>query len=255
MPAPDLPAVFELEQREQVDDVLLEAARLARRSADEGTLVWARSQIDARTRRGKIWHSPVGNLHCALILRPEAPLENWGELLFVNAMAAGNAIAALVSPMTGLRYRWPNRIMLNELLAGRIAMRYDRAAPQWLALGTCINVAHHPPNPQPEAFNSLLASDTSDDIPVSVEALLEGYARHFLSLVNRWAEAGARPIIESWSARADGLGEIVSFELDGELVQGTAQGVDEQGALLVQTGDGRQVEIGAIDAWSSPGHD
>ena len=54
---PQLPVQFELVQLARVDSVMQEAARRARDGADEGTIVWATEQTEARTRHGARWYS------------------------------------------------------------------------------------------------------------------------------------------------------------------------------------------------------
>ena len=159
--SPQLPPHYALVRRARVDSAVAEAIRQARDGAEEGTLVWADEQSDARTRSGHAWFSPPGNLHCALVLRPDYDKARSGELAYVAAVAAGSALAELLAPMTGLRYRWPGDLLINELDAGRILLaasdsggeRYD-----WLVIGIMVNVALHPPNPEPERYNSVHAS-------------------------------------------------------------------------------------------------
>ena len=69
--------------------------------------------VRARTRRGREWLGYEGNLHCALIVEPDYPNEETWQLVYVSALAAGSAIAEMVSPMTGLRFAWPNRLLLS----------------------------------------------------------------------------------------------------------------------------------------------
>ena len=112
-----LPSAYELVVVDEVDSVLAEAARRAEAGADEGTLVWAQSQTAARTRRHD-WEAPPGNLHCAVIIRPEFENRQSEQLCAVAMLAAGSAIAEVVTPMTGMGLRWPGDLLVNELLAG-----------------------------------------------------------------------------------------------------------------------------------------
>ena len=211
-----LPHQYESIVLDRVDDVVREAARRAEDGAEEGTFVVAVEQSDARTRGGASWYSPPGNAHCAIVLRPDFPNTVAGQLVYVAGVSAGAALAGLLSPMTGLRYRWPGRILLNELDAGRIVLaapRLDRDPMPWLVLGLMVNVAHHPDNPEPEAYNSVHASGSPE---VGAEALVEDFARHFLASINRWDEDGFEPVARAWSARATGF--------DGPLGPATAEG-------------------------------
>jgi BirA family biotin operon repressor/biotin-[acetyl-CoA-carboxylase] ligase len=235
MDSPQLPPHYELIHLEHVDSVMSEGARRAGEGAGEGTLIWATEQGDARTRRGHRWFSPPGNLHCALILRPDFSNERSGQLAYVAALAAGSALAGLLTPMTGLRYRWPAEIYINDLKAGQVMLESPggkRDPYEWLVVGAMINVALHPPNPEPDEFNSVHASGATE---VTVPQLLEDYARYFLSWINRWAEDGFVPIGRQWQIRADGVGEDMRLDIDDRTLQGNFVELDEQGRLVLRT--------------------
>lgn len=245
--SPQLPPQFELIKLGRVDSVMQEAARRARDGAEEGTLIWANEQTDARTRRGLAWFAPPGNLHGALILRPDFANERCGQLAYVAALSAGSALAGLLSPMTGLRYRWPNDILINELRAGQILLAASGAPDnpyQWLTVGFMINLERHPPNPEPEAFNSVHASGAPE---VTQAQLLEDFASYFLSWINRWAEDGFQAIARQWQIRADGIGEKISLCMGDRRLLGTFVEVDEQGRLVLADGEQGQRRISVND--------
>ena len=235
--SPQLPPHYELIQLEHVDGVMQEAARRARDGAEEGTLIWALEQGDARTRRGHRWYSPPGNLYCSLILRPDFSNARCGQLAYVAALSAGSALAGLLSPMTGLRYRWPTELLINELRAGEIMLAASGANSdpyQWLTLGVMINVEQHPPNPEPEEFNSVHASGAPE---VTVAQVLEAFAGHFLSWINRWAEDGFDAIARQWQIRADGIGEDLELHIGDEELSGNFVEVDAEGRLVMLTSE------------------
>ena len=161
---PRLPPQFEVEALGRTGSVMRAALGRAADGAGEGTLVWAREQTSARTRRGKAWIGYAGNLHCALIIEPDYPNEEAWQLVYVNALAVGSAIAEMVSPMTGLRFAWPNRLLINDLLAARLDVATTdptRDPYPALVLGASVNVAAHPPQPEPEEYNSIHASNAA----------------------------------------------------------------------------------------------
>ena len=237
---PRLPPQFELVALERTGSVMGAALARAREGAGEGTLVWAREQTSARTRRGKAWIGYAGNLHCALIIEPDYPNEESWQLAYVNTLAVGSAMAEMVSPMTGLRFRWPNRLLVNDLLAARLDLAAtDPARNPYpaLVLGASVNVATHPPQPEPEEYNSIHASGAPE---ITVVDLLEAYASHFLAWSSRWADEGFEPIRRAWRIRADGLGSDAEVALIDGPVEGRVDEVDERGALGLDTASGRR---------------
>ena len=242
---PRLPPQFELVALECADSVMGAALAKAAGRAGEGTLVWARTQSDARTRRGREWIGYEGNLHCALIVEPDYPNEEAWQLAYVGALAAGSAIAEMVSPMTGLRFVWPNRLLVNDLLAARLDVATtDSTRDPYpdLVLGVSINVAAHPPQPEPEEYNSIHASGAAG---ITVVDVLEAYASHFLAWANRWSDEGFAPLRRAWCIRADGLGSHAEIRLLHGSIHGRVDDVDEGGALVLDTGSGtRRITIG-----------
>lgn len=230
---PLLPPHYALERHARVDSVVDEAARRAREGAEEGTLVWADEQTGARTRGGHTWFSPPGNLHCALVLRPDYDKARSAELAYVAAVAAGSALAELLTPMTGLRYRWPGDLLINDLDAGRVVLAAPASAGdvyEWLVVGVMINVALHPPNPEPERYVSVHASGAGE---VSAARLLEDFSRYFLHWINRWAEDGFETVARQWQIRADGIGEPLVIDVGGREARGTFVEIDAQGRLVL----------------------
>ena len=247
---PALPAAYELVVLDRVDDVIEEAVRRASQGAGEGTLIWARQQTAARTASGKRWYAPAGNLHCALIIEPEYDNLRALQLQYLATISIGTAIADTVLAMTGLRWRWPGEILINDLKSGavRLSAPADSADPlPWLVLGVSVNVAEHPPNPEPERFNSIHASGTPD---ATVESLVEGFSRHFLSWINRWAEEGFAPVRKAWMLRADGIGETLTLDLGGGKLSGKFKGINELGEAELELEDGSGRKLSVADYFS-----
>ena len=242
---PRLPPQFELLDLDRLPSAVESALARAGNGAGEGTLVWAREQTDARTRRGNAWAGYAGNLHCALIIEPDYPNEESWQLLYVNALAVGSAMAEMVSPMTGLRFAWPNRLLVNDLLAARLDIAVtDPARDPYpaLVLGASVIVAAHPTQPEPEEYNSIHASGAHE---ITVVDVLEAYASHFLAWSSRWAEEGFAPIRRAWRLRADGLGADAEIRLLPGPIHGHVDDVDEHGALALDTDEGpRRITIG-----------
>ena len=252
---PRLPPQYELVTLERTGSVMEAALQRTADGAGEGTLVWAREQTSARSRRGNAWIGYDGNLHCALIIEPDYPNEESWQLLYVNALAVGSAMAEMVSPMTGLRYAWPNRVLINDLLGARVDIAAtEPARDPWpaLVLGASVNVAVHPPQPEPEEYNSIHASGARE---ISVVDVLEAYASHFLAWSSRWAEEGFAPVLRAWRIRADGLDSDARIRLIDGSIEGRANDVDEHGALVLDTDRGlRRISIGeyfGLDATAS----
>ena len=76
---------------------------------------------------------------------------------------------------------------------------------------------------------------------------LNAFARHFLKWSNTWLEDGFAPVRKNWLWRCYGLGEEIEVRLEGETLKGVFTDLDEDGALLLKTGDGeRRITAGEV---------
>ena len=235
--APDLPRLYELIRCDIVDSAVDEARRRALHGAEEGTLVWAQQQTAARDLFGRPRPSPRGHLYGCLILRPEHPAAVALQLNYVAVVSLGVAIAELASPMTELRYRWPNAVLLNNAKAGDVVLEPGPTLAgvfEWMLLGFTVNVINHPETSGPEE-TSLAAEGAGD---VTAAELLDGFSRYFLSWINRWADDGFAPVRKAWRQRLDGLGETREIRLKEKMFTGRLVEFDEHGILILETEDG-----------------
>ncbi len=238
---PDLPPAYRLVVLETVESTNTEAARRAREGAPDGTCIWAKAQTGGRGRRGREWVSPPGNLYFSLVLRPEAGPDKVGELGFVAALALRDALGTLVPPLTEVRFKWPNDILINGSKVAGILLESSatgRETVDWVVLGIGVNVESFPEDTEFPA-TSLAAAGSTDIGPADV---LEAFGRCFLAWVNRWLDDGFGPVRASWLNYALGRGEPIEVRLEGETLTGTFEDIDDRGALVLRmAGEDRRV--------------
>jgi BirA family biotin operon repressor/biotin-[acetyl-CoA-carboxylase] ligase len=243
-----LPPAYRLVALDSVDSTNEEAKRRARAGAEDGTLVWARAQTQGRGRGGRSWASPPGNLYMSLILQPDCAPSDAAQLSFVAALGVGAALGEVVPPMVEVRYKWPNDILLNRRKAAGILLETEsvtRDRLDWLVLGVGINVATHPAETAFPATS--LHHEGADE--VTVEMLLEAFARHFLSWVNRWLDDGFGPVRLAWREEAHGIGEKIQVRLPNAELAGMFEDIDADGALLLRRADGALQRVTAGDVF------
>jgi len=244
--APELPYVYELVMRDVVDSALDEARRLARAGAGEGTLVWAQEQTAAHDTFGRPQASPRGNLYACLILQPEYPPAMSLQLNYVAAVSLGLTFADLALPMTDLRYVWPNAVQLSGATAGVVTLEFmppGTGTFQELLLGVTVNVTGG--SVASDAGHTSLHSEGLDG--VTAAGVLEGFARYFVSWINRWADAGFAPVRKAWMQRMEGLGEIREIRLKDKTLRGKLVELDEHGALILESADGARHALSVAD--------
>ena len=246
---PRLPPAYRLVALDRVGSSNDEAKRLAEEGAEDGTLVWAREQLEGRGRLGRTWASPPGNLYLSLILRPDCAPAEAAQLGFVAALGLGGGIGSVAPPLVEVRYKWPNDVLFNGRKGAGILLE-SRMSPSggmdWLVLGLGVNVTSFP---EDATFPATSLRFEGAPSTLSEVDLLEAFARHFLTWINRWLEDGFAPIRETWLRHAHGLGEAIEVRLPGETLSGRFRDLDDSGALLLELADGRIRPIAAGDVY------
>lgn len=231
-----LPAAIEPVYLPECDSVLAEGARRARAGAPEGTLIWAGHQNAGHGRLGSEWLSPPGALHCAVILRPELAIARLGEFVPLSVVALGMALAGLVVPMTELRYRWPNAVLLSD---GRVAGTWLSAGSDWLVLATSVNVTE---TADAENFRHACVHFDGGNPEVTAATMLEAYAHQLVSWLARWDDEGVAPVLRHFRTRAEQMHADVTLCLPGgDPVAGRAEAIDDNGSLVLGTDGGQRV--------------
>lgn len=223
-----------------------EASRLAREGAPEGTVVCAREQTAGRGRRGRSWASPPGNLYLSLIVRPACAAGKAAQLGFVAALAVGDALNAKLPALVGLSYKWPNDVLLHGRKLAGILLESEGTARQeaaFVIVGIGINLVSSPRGVQ---FPVTSVIEEGLD-PPQPSALLEELTEHFRTWLQRWRIAGFAPVRRAWRARAMSIGDLIRVRLDTATLHGRFLGIDDEGALLLQTAsERRRISAGEI---------
>jgi BirA family biotin operon repressor/biotin-[acetyl-CoA-carboxylase] ligase len=239
------------------------AAHLAAEGAPDGTLVLADAQTEGRGRSGRRWHSPAGaGLYVSAILRPDGgparsqSTRGWPALI---TLAAGVAVAEGLRSGTGLplQIKWPNDVIAVEASAvARTASGWRKIAGilaegsaqggaiDHVVLGIGINLRRvvRPADLVPRSTSIEEETGCPPDRALVLGDVLAALARRYRALV----AGDTRSLLRDWrelSPLAEGA--RVSFDDAGERTEGVTAGIDEHGALLVRTQDGRVTALRA----------
>jgi BirA family biotin operon repressor/biotin-[acetyl-CoA-carboxylase] ligase len=204
------------------------AKELAATGAPGGTLVTADEQTAGRGRQGRVWTAPAGSaLLLSLLLRD---LDERHALLPLAA-----AVAVCDAVPVDASIKWPNDVWIDgRKLAGILVE--GRPQEGWAVLGVGVNVTT-------ESFPADIV-DTATSLGLAgVSATPESVLAELLPALSRWLDAPDDEVLSAWRSRDALKGERVRWS-DGE---GIAEGIDDSGALLVQTANGRvTLEAGEV---------
>ena len=216
------------------------ARELADEGAEHGEVVIAESQTAGRGRRGRSWASPPGrNLYVSVVLRPELPPSRAAELTLLTSVAVCQAVREAGVPAA---IKWPNDVLVRgRKLAGVLTeMAADPEQVQWVVVGAGVNVnatAEDFPDELRDAATSLRI-ERGEPVPRAL------FAAAVLTALEDWldvhAAEGFAPVRAAWRQMSDTLGRAVRVRSGESEIVGTAEDVDEAGALLVRSSGGLQ---------------
>jgi len=200
-------------------------------------VILAEHQSGGRGRRGRQWHSPFGrNLYLSMGWMFEQPMAALACLPLVLALATAQALSR--AGLNGHKVKWPNDILLagQKLCGCLVEVQGDANGPCHAVMGVGINV--NMPRSAAESVIDQPWTDLNTHLPDCSRnhlavLLLTELIRH----VGLFAQQGFAPFREPWQ-QMDGLqGKLVDVWTGGNPVHGIARGVDDSGALQVDTGD------------------
>jgi BirA family transcriptional regulator, biotin operon repressor / biotin---[acetyl-CoA-carboxylase] ligase len=219
------------------------AAALAASGSGDDAVVIADMQTAGRGRRGRRWFSPAGSgLYVSVVLAPGRSTDPPRATALLT-LAAGVALADAVEITTGLApdIKWPNDLLVARrklagiLAEGVAANALDMEAVR-VVLGFGINVS---PSAYPADLRTRATSlETElgrpvDRATVCIESLVSLRRRYDDLLAGRFDA-----ILDDWRRRAPGSrGARVRWDDATGTQRGISAGIDESGALLVQSGD------------------
>jgi BirA family biotin operon repressor/biotin-[acetyl-CoA-carboxylase] ligase len=246
--AGDRPAWREVEVVPVTGSTNADVAARARAGEPEGLVLTTDDQQAGRGRLDRRWTAPPRSaLAVSVLLRPPVQLTRWSWL----SLLAGVAVTDALVQVCGLeaRLKWPNDVLvpvdgdmrkvagiLAEVVGGEVPGSTDRAA----VLGIGLNVSQTGAElPVPTATSLLLAGAAVTDRETVLKAVLRALGERYRT----WCDAGGDPraggIAAPYRERCTTIGSQVAVQLpEGVRLEGVAEGVDDEGRLLVRTAEG-----------------
>ncbi|HME21337.1 MAG TPA: biotin--[acetyl-CoA-carboxylase] ligase [Acetobacteraceae bacterium] len=222
---------FDVRHYDSIGSTNDEAMRLAREGAAHGTVVHADAQTAGRGRLSRRWSSPPGNLYLSIVLRPDVPPARCVEIGFVAALAAADAVDALLPREVHATLKWPNDVLVRD---GKIAGILLEQVNDALILGIGLNVLQAPGGVSHQVSTIVGCGGLA-----TVDGTRAGLLAALAEWYGIWQQDGFAAIRAAWLARAHPVGSALSVRVVERFVAGTFAGIDVDGALLLDTTEGR----------------
>lgn len=226
------------------------AMTAAAQGAPEGSTFLAEEQTEGRGRAAHSWESArSAGIYCSSVFRPALPPSE----ALVLSLAAGLAVYAAIKQVNervDVDLKWPNDVLIaGKKVCGILTeMNAEATRVRYIVVGIGINVNHagFPKNLEAEATSLRLATGSEWSRVEVTAALLKSLDREYRLLIE--PKDARRSILQRFAEQSSWVrGKRVRIQENGSNVEGTTEGLDEHGFLLVRTAQGvRTVLSGTV---------
>ncbi len=254
---------FRLEAFETIGST--NAVALERAQAGDPGKLWivSKKQESGRGRRGRAWATSHGNLAASLLLTGRFELKTAATLGFVAGLSLADALDAVCPSAkfsvgldgaanteranhlcawssNGPMISWPMGQSLRAYCSNSTQLPDNRMA---IVVGIGVNVVAYPED-VPYPATSLTRLGANCDAETLFLALSDAWEENS----RMWGEGrGLAAIRKRWLARAAGLGSEVAVRVDGTVLRGIFETIDEDCRFVIRDNDGQRVKIAAGD--------
>ncbi|KAE8175516.1 bifunctional biotin--[acetyl-CoA-carboxylase] ligase/biotin operon repressor BirA [Photobacterium carnosum] len=200
-----------------------------------GAVCLAEYQQAGRGRRGRQWQSPFGsNLYLSTYWRLEAGVAAAMGLSLVVGVAIAETLQQLGAP--DIRVKWPNDLYYHDKkLAGILVEMTGKAGDAaHLVIGMGLNIAMPivATTMIDQAWTNLSAACVS--LP-SRNVLAATLIDRIHQTLKEYEDIGLSGFVERWNKIDNFLNRPVKLLIGERVIEGIARGINEQGALLLDT--------------------
>jgi BirA family biotin operon repressor/biotin-[acetyl-CoA-carboxylase] ligase len=226
------------------------AAAVRQGRAGHGSVLTTDDQQSGRGRRDRTWTTPPRSaLAVSFFVRPDGvsrALWSWLPL------AVGLGVSDALIQVAGLnaRLKWPNDVLVEgRKLCGVLAEVVEHPDGAGIVVGVGLNVLQRADElPVPTATSLTIEGAAVTDRDTVLRAVLRAVGVRYQA----WAAAGGAPrgsgIAAAYRERCLTIGQQVRVELPGsQVLEGAAEGVDDEGRLLVKPDAGPVQALAAGD--------
>ena len=225
--------------REETDSTNEWAKREGQEGAEDGCVFLAERQTAGKGRRGHAWQSlPGTSVSMSILLRPQLPADRVSMVTLVMGLAAAEGIRKACGLEAGIK--WPNDVIASGKKLCGILTEMNTAGG-FVVTGIGINVSSREfPEELADSATSLFLETGR---AVSRERTAAEVLKAFREYYGLFLQAGdLTPLLELYNERLVNRGRQVRVLDLASPFEGTAQGIDSRGALLVERSDTGKTE-------------
>ncbi|WP_088808570.1 MULTISPECIES: biotin--[acetyl-CoA-carboxylase] ligase [Listeria] len=218
---------------DEVDSTQFVAHQKISEGATSGTVVVSELQTSGKGRLARVWDSQSGKgIWMSVILKPQIAMQKVPQFTFIASLAVATAIEEITKLEPQIK--WPNDIYIGrQKVCGVLTeMRAEAASVEAVIIGIGINVNQmtFPVEIQEKATSLALQAGHA----ISRTALIQEILKQLEKYYQLFMAEGFRPIKLLWEDKAIPFGEKITVStMQGQLA-GFAEGISDDGVLLVR---------------------
>lgn len=228
----------------QVVDIATSTNDLALAGLKQGTFsraaIFAEQQVSGRGRRGRTWLSPfAANIYLSVTWEFPGGLAAIDGLSLAVGVALCDAVRDLGVSDVGMK--WPNDLVVRTRKMGGILIEVhgDISGSCSVVIGIGLNVAM--PREAGVAIEQLWTDLRQEGCDVSRNKVAGTLLVHVIATLDKFSRAGLAVYLARWREYDVVLGKKVDVRVGATIVSGIAAGIDDGGALIVDTDKGRSI--------------
>ena len=232
---------FTILKFDEINSTNTEAINQAKRGADEGLCVVARSQTNGRGRFGRTWISEKdAGLYFSIVLRPKIEMRFLPLLTLMSAVAVHDVLSEVYNLKPDIK--WANDVHVNgRKICGILAETVETNKGLAVIVGIGINLKST--NFPAEIIATSIEEETK--LTVNFDEVHEALTRFF---TYHYDNFDAKIIRKEWTKRSSyAFGKEVKILSGNETLFGITRGIEENGALRIETDNGEIKIIHAGD--------
>jgi BirA family biotin operon repressor/biotin-[acetyl-CoA-carboxylase] ligase len=224
------------------------AMAAAAEGAPEGSMFLAEEQTAGRGRGSNAWQSPRSTgIYCSVVLRPVLPPADVLVLSLAVGLAVQSAIRQIDSRVH-VDLKWPNDLLIFDGKSDRkvcgilTEMNAEATRVRHIVVGIGINVNQASFPKELNATSLRLATGSEWSRVELVGALLKSLDREYREVMR--GVTAREEILRRFAENSSWVrGKDVRVDENGLAIEGTTEGLDSRGFLLVRTARGVQTVL------------
>lgn len=224
---------------QEIDSTNAEAQRLMAAGKQRPLVCISEQQSAGRGRRGRAWVSPYAqNIYLSIT----EPFETGAQGLEGLSLVVGLVLVETLQACgyENVELKWPNDILLGgKKLAGiLIEIAGDLTSDCVVVIGVGVNVLMREEGGEgiDQAWTSLLQSSRHGEL--NRNRLIATFVGRLKEAMTDFRKSGFAPFIPGWQQRDAWFGQMVNVVSGSHVISGRHCGVNERGALKLETPSG-----------------